>query len=79
MGIALVGFVFKKSHKIHRENIEEEAESAREVLMPGAKGNGIGVSDYGAIGGSNGNGNGNMNGNGDVSPSGDEERRGRRI
>jgi multisubunit Na+/H+ antiporter MnhC subunit len=64
VGIALVSFVFKKSHKIHRENIEEEAESAREVLMPDAKRNGMGARDYGAIGGSNGNGNGNTNGNG---------------
>jgi hypothetical protein len=61
--------VFKKSHKIHRENIEEEAEGAREVLMPGAKG--IGARDYGAMGSSNGNGSG--------SPSGEEEQRGRRI
>lgn len=35
-----------------RDIIEEQAESAREVLMPGA--NGIGVSDYGAIGNANG-------------------------
>jgi multisubunit Na+/H+ antiporter MnhC subunit len=71
VGIALIGFVFKKSHKIHRENIEEEAEGAREVLMPGAKGNGNGARDYGAMGSSNGNGSG--------SPSGEEEQRGRRI
>jgi cobalamin biosynthesis protein CobT len=95
VGIALVSFVFKKSHKIHRENIEEEAESAREVLMPDAKRNGMGARDYGAIGGSNGNGNTNGNGNRNTngngngntnengnrngSPSGDEEQRGRRI
>jgi hypothetical protein len=73
VGIALVSFVFKKSHKIHRENIEEEAEGAREFLMPGAKGNGFGASDYGAVGGSN------RNGTRDGSSSGDEEQRGRRI
>ena len=49
VGIALVGYVFKKSHKILREGIEEEAEGAREVLMPGA--NGVGVQDYGTLGG----------------------------
>ena len=54
VGIALVGFVYSKSHKIHRENIEEEAENARETLMPGA--NGVGVSDYGAISGGGANG-----------------------
>lgn len=68
VGIALVAFVFKKSHKIHRENIEEEAEGAREVLMPGA--NGVGVSDYGAMANGSGNGNG---------AAAEEERRGRRM
>jgi hypothetical protein len=47
VGIALVGFVWKKSHKIIREGIEEEAEGAREVLMPGAEG--TGVRDYGTV------------------------------
>ncbi|KAF2638824.1 MFS general substrate transporter [Massarina eburnea CBS 473.64] len=56
VGIALVGFVARKSHKIHRENIEEEAEGARETLMPGANGIGMGVSDYGAINGGTGSG-----------------------
>jgi MFS family permease len=45
VGIALVTFVWRRSHKILRDNIEEEAEDAREVMMPG-----VGVSDYGAIG-----------------------------
>lgn len=36
VGLALVGFVAKKSGKIQREGIEEEAEAARERLMPGA-------------------------------------------
>ncbi|KAH7377301.1 major facilitator superfamily domain-containing protein [Pyrenochaeta sp. MPI-SDFR-AT-0127] len=66
VGIALVAFVWRKSHKILRENIEEEAEEAREVLMPNA--NQISVSDYGAI-----------NGNGSASPSPSEENRGRRM
>jgi hypothetical protein len=48
-----------------RENIEEEAEEARERLMPGVS---IGVQDYGAV---------TANGNG-ASPSG-EERRGRTM
>jgi hypothetical protein len=52
IGIGLVGFVYKKSHSILRENIEDEAEEARETLMPGA--NGVGVTDYGAIGSPNG-------------------------
>ncbi|CAI6334695.1 unnamed protein product [Periconia digitata] len=62
VGIALVGFVARKSHKIHRENVEEEAEEAREVLMPGA--NDVGVTDYGTLNGSG--------------RSEDEEQRGRR-
>jgi MFS family permease len=45
VGIALVAFVWRRSHKILRDNIEEEAEDAREVLMPD-----VGVSEYGAIG-----------------------------
>jgi len=47
VGIALVAFVWRRSHKIQRENIEEEAEEAREVLMPSA----TGVTDYGAMNG----------------------------
>ncbi|KAH8716763.1 major facilitator superfamily domain-containing protein [Phaeosphaeriaceae sp. PMI808] len=66
VGIALVAFVWQRSHKILRDNIEEEAEEAREVLMPGANGNGIGVSDYGA-----------MASNGPLSPT--QENRGRRL
>ncbi|KAF2815986.1 MFS general substrate transporter [Mytilinidion resinicola] len=46
VGVTLVGFVWKKSNTIHRENIEEEAEGARETLMPGAALNG--VNGYGA-------------------------------
>lgn len=64
VGIALVGYVFKKSHKILREGIEEEAEGAREVLMPGA--NGVGGQNYGTIGA------------GGASASGAGEERGRR-
>jgi|TARA_R110002003_G_scaffold1868_11_gene23662 hypothetical protein len=63
VGIALVAFVWRRSHKILREVIEEEAEEAREVLMPGANGNG---SSYGAI-----------NGSGPASPT--QENRGRRM
>jgi MFS family permease len=48
VGLALVAFVWRRSHKILRDNIEEEAEEAREVLMPGA--HGVSVSDYGAMG-----------------------------
>jgi hypothetical protein len=44
VGIALVTFVWRRSHKILRDNIEDEAEEAREVLMPQT-----GVSDYGAM------------------------------
>lgn len=64
VGIVLVAFVWRKSHKILRENIEEQAEEAREVLMPNA--NGSSVSDYGA-----------MAGNGPLSPT--QENRGRRM
>lgn len=46
IGLALVGFVYSRSHKIMRENIEEEAEEARERLMPGVS---VGVQDYGAV------------------------------
>jgi hypothetical protein len=44
VGIVLVAFVYRRSHKIMRENIEEEAEEAREVLMPQTT-----VNDYGAM------------------------------
>ncbi|KAF2186740.1 MFS general substrate transporter [Zopfia rhizophila CBS 207.26] len=64
IGVALVGYVYKKSWTIQRENMEEDAEGAREVLMPGA--NGVSVGDYGAI----------ANGNG--ARSGRDEERGRR-
>ncbi|KAH7406411.1 major facilitator superfamily domain-containing protein [Phaeosphaeria sp. MPI-PUGE-AT-0046c] len=64
VGVALVAFVWRKSHKILRENIEEQAEEAREVLMPNA--NGTGVNDYGA-----------MAENGPLSPT--QENRGRRM
>jgi len=50
VGIALVAFVWRRSHKILRDNIEDEAEEAREVLMPGANGNGSTSMDYGAMG-----------------------------
>ena len=68
VGIALLGFVYKKSHTILRENIEADAEGARETLMPGVK-VGIAARDYGTIGDENGNGNGILDG---------EEERGRR-
>lgn len=64
VGIALVLFVFRRSHKIMREDIEEEAEEARERLMPGVS---VGVQDYGAV---------TSDGNG---MSGGEERRGRTL
>jgi multisubunit Na+/H+ antiporter MnhC subunit len=65
VGLALVAFVWRKSHKIQRENIEEEAEEARETLMPDASGS-QGVNGYGS-----------MNGSGTASPV--EENRGRRL
>lgn len=64
VGIALVAFVWRRSHKIQRENIEEAAEEAREVLMPNANGG----SDYGAINGTS---------SGAMSPT--QENRGRRL
>lgn len=67
VGVALVGFVWRKSHRILRENVEVEAEEAREVLMPGASGSG-----YGTV-----NGNGSAGGSGAVTPS--EEGRGRKM
>lgn len=36
VGILLVGFVWRKSYTMHREKLEEEAEHANEVLIPGA-------------------------------------------
>ncbi|KAF2822667.1 MFS general substrate transporter [Ophiobolus disseminans] len=65
VGVVLVAFVWRKSHKILRENIEDEAEDAREILMPGANGSG---GSYGAINGI---------GNGPLSPT--QENRGRRM
>lgn len=70
VGIVLVSFVWRRSHKILRDNIEEEAESAREVLIPG--GNEVRVNDYGAV-----NGSGNGSPSGGLSPG--EENRGRRL
>jgi CHASE1-domain containing sensor protein len=64
VGLALVAFVWKNSHRSQRESVEEEAEEARETLMPGASGSAV-------------NGYGSMNGSGTVSPS--EENRGRRL
>ncbi|KAI8932313.1 hypothetical protein NX059_010508 [Plenodomus lindquistii] len=69
VGVVLVAFVWRKSHKILRDNIEEEAEEAREVLMPGVNGNGGGESSYGAIG--------NGRANGAATPS--EDGRGRKL
>ena len=66
VGIALVAFVWRRSHKILRDNIEDEAEEAREVLMPGANGSGSAAMDYGAI-----------SANGPASPT--QENRGRRM
>jgi len=73
VGVVLVAFVWHKSSRdggVMRDMIEEEAEDAREVLMPGANGNGDGTSarDYGAINGS---------GDGTMSPT--QENRGRRM
>lgn len=69
VGIVLVTFVWRRSHKILRENIEDAAEGSvgteREHLMPTAE---IGVNDYGAVNGS---------GSGALSPT--QEHRGRRL
>lgn len=67
VGIALVAFVYSRSHKIMRENIEEEAEEASERLMPGVS---VGVQDYGAV---------TANGANGTSAEGEEERRGRTM
>ncbi|KAH9838897.1 protein FMP42-like [Teratosphaeria destructans] len=39
VGVALVGYVGRRSYTMHREKLEEEAEEARETLMPQANGN----------------------------------------
>jgi len=36
VGAALVGYVTRRSYTMHRDNLEQEAEEAREVLIPGA-------------------------------------------
>jgi MFS family permease len=36
IGVVLVGYVARKSYTMHREKLEEEAESAQETLMPDA-------------------------------------------
>ncbi|KAK3615973.1 hypothetical protein LTR56_026266 [Elasticomyces elasticus] len=36
VGVVLVGFVMRKSYTMHRDKLVEEAEDAREVLMPDA-------------------------------------------
>lgn len=36
VGVVLVGYVGRKSYTMHREKLEEEAESAQETLMPDA-------------------------------------------
>lgn len=38
VGVVLVGFVWRKSYTMQREVLEEEAEGAEEVLIPGALG-----------------------------------------
>ncbi|KAJ4316672.1 hypothetical protein N0V94_005353 [Neodidymelliopsis sp. IMI 364377] len=65
VGIALVAFVYRRSHKIMRENIEEEAEDARERLMPGVS---VGIQDYGSV-----------TANGAASADAEQERRGRTM
>jgi hypothetical protein len=60
-----VAFVYRRSHKIMRENIEEEAEDARERLMPGVS---VGVQDYGSV-----------TANGAASADAEQERRGRTM
>jgi uncharacterized protein YneF (UPF0154 family) len=70
VGITLVAFVSRRSHKILRENIEDEAESAREQLIPG--GENPDVRNYGVV-----NGNG-ASASASASASGEEDR-GRRM
>ena len=36
VGVALVGYVWRKSVTLHAEQVRAEADEAREVLMPGA-------------------------------------------
>lgn len=36
VGVSLVGYVWRKSRAMERESLEDEAEGARETLMPGA-------------------------------------------
>lgn len=36
VGVVLVWYVWRKSYTMHREKLEEEAETARETLIPGA-------------------------------------------
>lgn len=62
IGMALVGFVYKKSHVILRENVEAAAEGAQESLMPNTTTNGVGVSDYGSMPSANGGLNGEERG-----------------
>jgi hypothetical protein len=38
VGVVLVGFVGRKSYTMERDKLEDEAEGAREVLMPNANG-----------------------------------------
>jgi len=50
IGLVLVGYVWTKSGKIARENLEEQAEGARERLIPNElAGNGTAAHDYGAV------------------------------
>ena len=42
VGVMLVGYVWRKSYTMGREKLEEEAEGAREVLMPDASGEHVG-------------------------------------
>ncbi|PWO21814.1 hypothetical protein PtrARCrB10_09674 [Pyrenophora tritici-repentis] len=67
VGLALVAYVWRKSQTLRRDCIEDEAEEARETLMPHANGTG-----YGSV---NGNRSANGSVNGTTSPS--EENRGR--
>ncbi|KAI0579359.1 ProP Permease major facilitator superfamily [Pyrenophora tritici-repentis] len=57
VGLALVAYVWRKSQTLRRDCIEDEAEEARETLMPHANGTG-----YGSVNG-NRSANGSVNGN----------------
>ncbi|EOA86687.1 hypothetical protein ACJQWK_09023 [Exserohilum turcicum] len=72
VGLCLVAYVARKSNSIHRENIEDEAETATESLMPDTSV----INGYGSM---NGQGHGLANGyaSGEASPV--EENRGRRM